>query len=70
MGNKLKQKLRKSPRLGSALLSGFVFAVGLAISGMTLPEKVIHFAGIRSGTPLLFVMLGALPVGLRTLVYA
>ncbi len=59
-------EIEKSPyAFGSALLSGFVFAVGLAISGMTLPEKVIHFLQWDSqwDPSLLFVMLGALPVG-------
>lgn len=42
---------------------GFIFAIGLAISGMTQPQKVIGFLNPWEWDPsLLFVMLGAVGV--------
>lgn len=42
---------------------GFIFAVGLAISGMTQPEKIINFLNPSKWDPsLLFVMAGALGI--------
>lgn len=42
---------------------GFIFAVGLATSGMTQPEKIIGFLNPWSWDPsLLFVMIGALGI--------
>jgi uncharacterized protein len=52
----------------AALVCGLVFGLGLAISGMTQPPKVLGFLdvlGIASGTwdpTLAFVMIGALAV--------
>ena len=49
----------------SSFLVGFVFAIGLAIAGMTQPEKIIGFLDVLSGQwdpSLAFVMLGAIPV--------
>lgn len=47
---------------------GFIFAVGLAISGMTQPQKIISFLSPSDWDPsLLFVMLGA--VGVHLLSY-
>jgi len=51
-------------------ISGLVFGIGLIVSGMSNPAKVIHFLDIAgSWDPSLgFVMLGAIPVafvGLR-----
>lgn len=44
---------------------GFIFAIGLAISGMTQPQKVISFLNPWSWDPsLLFVMFGAIGVHL------
>jgi uncharacterized membrane protein YedE/YeeE len=44
---------------------GVLFAVGLAISGMTQPQKVIGFLSLSNWDPsLLFVMLGAISVHL------
>ncbi|MGE3974693.1 MAG: DUF6691 family protein [Bdellovibrionales bacterium] len=44
---------------------GFLFAVGLAVSGMTQPQKVIGFLDPWNWDPsLLFVMLGAVGVHL------
>jgi uncharacterized membrane protein YedE/YeeE len=50
-----------------ALVSGLLFAVGLALSGMTLPSKVIGFfdfsRGLQSWDPsLAFVMMGGMLV--------
>ncbi|KYF47265.1 hypothetical protein BE08_20135 [Sorangium cellulosum] len=44
----------------ASLLSGFVFAVGLALAGMTRPEKVIGFLDFRGpwDPALVFVMGG------------
>jgi uncharacterized membrane protein YedE/YeeE len=47
-----------------ALVSGFVFAVGLALSGMTSPRKVIGFLDLTGAwdPALALVMLGAIAV--------
>lgn len=53
-----------------ALGSGALFGAGLAISGMTLPSKVIHFLDIFGGSwdpSLALVMVGAIAV--HALVY-
>jgi len=56
------------PTILAALVSGLIFGCGLAISGMTQPNKVLGFLdvlGIASGTwdpTLAFVMIGALAV--------
>jgi len=51
-----------------ALLSGFVFAVGLGVAGMTRPAKVQAFLDVRAWDPsLAFVMAGA--VGITALLY-
>lgn len=43
-----------------ALVSGFIFSIGLGISGMTQPQNVIGFLDLQNWNPqLLFVMLGA-----------
>ena len=52
-----------------ALLVGLVFGVGLCLSGMTDPTKVIGFLDV-GGTwdpSLAFVMAGAIAVGLNAL---
>ncbi len=47
---------------------GFIFAIGLAVSGMTQPQKIINFLNPWEWDPsLLFVMLGA--VGVHTISY-
>lgn len=47
---------------------GFLFAIGLAISGMTQPQKIIDFLNPWDWDPsLLFVMMGA--VGVHLLSY-
>ncbi len=46
-----------------AFLSAFMFALGLAVSGMTQPQRVIAFLSINNWDPsLLFVMVGAISV--------
>jgi len=48
---------------GAAFFVGFLFALGLGISGMTQPQKVIGFLDLASWDPsLLFVMMGAVSV--------
>lgn len=48
----------------AALFVGFIFALGLGISGMTQPQKVISFLDIFGAwdPSLMFVMMGALAV--------
>jgi uncharacterized protein len=48
----------------SAFAAGALFAVGLGVSGMTLPEKVLGFLNVtgRWDASLAFVMIGALGV--------
>jgi uncharacterized membrane protein YedE/YeeE len=58
---------RKSwARLASALLCGWLFALGLGISGMTRPSKVLGFLDVAGAwdPTLLFVMGGAVGLGL------
>ncbi|APR79352.1 Hypothetical protein A7982_04699 [Minicystis rosea] len=52
-----------------ALLAGMIFAVGLAVSGMTQPSKVIGFLDFTGAwdASLAFVMIGA--IGLNLLVF-
>jgi len=46
------------------LFAGFLFGLGLIVSGMSNPNKVIHFLDIAAiwDPSLAFVMLGAIPV--------
>lgn len=47
---------------------GFIFAVGLAVAGMTEPQKVIGFLSLPNWDPsLIFVMAGA--IGVHALTY-
>lgn len=48
----------------AALLAGFMFAIGLALSGMTRPSKVLGFLDIAGAwdPSLLLVMVGAIGV--------
>lgn len=51
-----------------SLAVGFIFAIGLAVAGMTQPERIINFLNPWEWDPsLLFVMVGA--VGVHTLAY-
>ncbi len=53
----------------TAFLSGAVFAVGLAVSGMTQPEKVVGFLDVTGAwdPSLAFVMMGA--IGLNIVLF-
>ena len=53
-------------RIGIALLSGALFGLGLAVSGMTDPDKVLNFLDIggRWDPSLALVMGGALAVSM------
>lgn len=48
----------------AALLSGLLFGVGLGVSGMTLPSKVVGFLDVTGAwdASLAFVMMGAIAV--------
>ncbi|PCJ48523.1 MAG: YeeE/YedE family protein [Gammaproteobacteria bacterium] len=48
----------------ATFFSGFLFAIGLSISGMTMPSKVINFLNIFGSwdMSLMFVMIGAISV--------
>jgi hypothetical protein len=48
----------------SSFVVGFIFAIGLGVSGMTQPQKIVGFLDIfKSFDPsLLFVMVGAISV--------
>ncbi len=48
----------------SAFISGLIFSVGLAVSGMTLPQKVVGFLDFFGNwdPSLMFVMVGAISV--------
>ena len=56
--------LRPGLQLVLAFLAGIVFALGLAIAGMTQPSKVVGFLDVTGAwdPSLAFVMLGAIPV--------
>ena len=58
--------------LVSALLAGLVFGLGLVLSGMSNPAKVLGFLDLAGAwdPSLLFVMGGALAVGLLAFVLA
>jgi uncharacterized membrane protein YedE/YeeE len=53
-------------KLFSALMCGWLFALGLGVAGMTQPAKIIAFLDITGSwdSSLLFVMAGAVMVGL------
>lgn len=48
----------------SSLVVGFIFAVGLGVSGMTQPQKVVGFLDVFGAwdPSLMFVMIGAISV--------
>jgi uncharacterized protein len=48
----------------TAFISGVIFAIGLAISGMTQPQKIIAFLNFAGDwdPSLMFVMIGAIAV--------
>ncbi len=47
-----------------AIIVGYIFAIGLGVSGMTQPEKVIGFLNLFGGwdPSLVFVMVGAISI--------
>lgn len=50
-----------------SFIVGFIFAMGLAISGMTQPQKIISFLNPWNWDPsLLFVMIGAIGIHIIT----
>ncbi|MCX6131441.1 MAG: YeeE/YedE family protein [Proteobacteria bacterium] len=54
----------RSKNLAAAYISGLIFALGLGLSGMTQPNKIIGFLNITGpwDPSLAFVMLGAITV--------
>lgn len=62
----MASKEMKQKQVMAAFAVGLIFAIGLGISGMTQPEKVIGFLRLGEGwdPSLMFVMLGAIPVHL------
>lgn len=61
-------KATVSKRNAVSFFVGFLFSLGLTLSGMTQPQKVIGFLDLHAWDPsLLFVMLGA--VGVHILAY-
>jgi uncharacterized membrane protein YedE/YeeE len=57
----MKPSLKKQS--GVSFFVGFVFAIGLAISGMTQPQKILGFLNPENWDPsLIFVMIGALGI--------
>lgn len=51
----------KNLQLLTSFIVGLLFSCGLAMSGMTQPEKVINFLDLKNWDPsLLFVMIGAI----------
>lgn len=62
----MKSTLAKQNAISFAV--GFIFAIGLAVSGMTQPQKIIGFLNPWEWDPsLLFVMLGG--VGIHIIAY-
>lgn len=62
----MSPKIRKQNVVSFAV--GFIFAIGLAISGMTQPQNIIGFLNPLDWDPsLLFVMIGA--VGIHIVAY-
>lgn len=56
-------KTRLGRQNAVAFAVGFIFAIGLAVAGMTQPQKIINFLNPWEWDPsLLFVMLGAVGV--------
>lgn len=58
--------MKQLPQAVLALISGALFGVGLAVSGMTKPAKVIGFLDVFGAwdASLVFVMMGAIAVNL------
>ncbi|HEX4924946.1 MAG TPA: DUF6691 family protein [Bdellovibrionales bacterium] len=51
-------------QVATAFVTGFIFAIGLAIAGMTQPQKILGFLNLAGNwdPSLMFVMAGAIPV--------
>lgn len=60
----MRDNVRANLQVVMSFVVGFVFAIGLGISGMTQPQKVLGFLtfGENWDPSLMFVMLGAIPV--------
>lgn len=59
---------RRTQQNAVSFVVGFIFALGLGISGMTQPQKIIHFLNPWNWDPsLIFVMIGA--VGVHIIAY-
>ena len=58
--------MKSSFGLLSQFMIGLIFGLGLIISGMTNPQKIIHFLDLAGNwdPSLIFVMLGGILVGL------
>lgn len=56
----------------SALICGFIFGIGLLISGLAAPQKVLGFLDVAGlwDPSLAFVMLGAIAIGIFAFKYA
>lgn len=52
----------------ASLVVGFIFAIGLGLSGMTQPQKIVGFLNVFGAwdPSLLFVMLGAISIHVVT----
>lgn len=54
---------KKSNRVATSFVVGLIFALGLGVSGMTQPQKVIGFLNVFAWDPsLVFVMAGSIAV--------
>jgi uncharacterized membrane protein YedE/YeeE len=58
----VKEGTKETSELGSALVAGVIFGVGLALAGMTQPKKVVDFLDFAGDwdPSLMFVMGGAI----------
>jgi uncharacterized membrane protein YedE/YeeE len=65
----IEKSQRNERRGAAAFVAGLLFALGLAVGGMTLPSKVIGFLDVTGDwdPSLMFVMAGAIAV--HTIVY-
>lgn len=59
-------------RIITALICGFIFAIGLGLSGMTQPQRVIAFLDLFGNwnPALAFVMIGAISVHAISYIFA
>lgn len=68
---KLNVRRQDLLQAGIAVLVGVLFALGLGISGMTQPQKVIGFLEVGPGwnPGLIFVMIAAIPVHMLAYIF-